>query len=179
MSEPTRLPELALPLGPGHTPARPAPPVVAFGALDRLPLAVASGANGHTETVLGCVMEALRAGGLRVEGPGLPGALGRVGVRAVRLYRWSGPAWHSYREEEKWCGRGEWYATAYVPRSTRPGRMRRGTANVYVGKWHTPGTDARPAANANRDAPSPLSVAGVRRTVARIEAKVEGRAMQE
>lgn len=157
---------LDLPPDPDTEHDAPAPPSVAFAELDSLPLVEASGVRGHTEAVLACVMEALRAGALVVTGPGLP-----KGINAVRIYRYFGPAWYRRADgTEMWCGRGQWYATSYVR-----GAGSRGTVNVYLGKWRTPGSWARVSANAKTGTPAPLSPAGIRRAVARIAAKVEGR----
>ena len=142
------------------------PPVVSLPTLDADGYGVADGVGGATERVLPCAVEALRAGALVVVGPGLPPGVGRV-----RVYRWNGPAWFRRHDgSEEWTGRGEWYASAYVPGWPQGG----GTVNVYLGKWRTPGSRARVSANAKRGTPGPLSARGVRRAVARIAAKVGG-----
>ncbi|WP_412070400.1 hypothetical protein [Rubrivirga sp. IMCC43871] len=151
-----------------NEPPPPRPPEVVFADLEWTPTTTVDGVNGEWEPVVACVMDALHAGALVVVGPGLP-----VGLARVRIGREGGSAWKMYGPggTASWHGRGTWNVTAHVPGWPQGG----GTVRVHLGKWRTPG-DRRPLPpNAKPDTPGPLSVAGIRRAVARIEARIEGR----
>ena len=136
------------------------PPELDTATLDDAALVAVEGVAGYREWLVPEAHAALEARALIVYAeapPGLPTHLGeRHGGRLrIRLYRYSGSAWYG----GKWCGRGEWYATAYVGAT----RTRRGSVNVYLGKWRAPGVRVKSANG--KPTPAPLSPEGIRRAV--------------